>query len=129
MILLDTCTLLWLVGFQEKLPREVKETLRQNVGKLYVSAISAFEIGIKVKKSLLKLPLPPEKWFDQALQHHGLQLLPIDSDILFQTVALPDIHRGPADRIIVATAQAFGLKILTPDSHIAAYPETQTVWQ
>lgn len=42
MILLDTCTLLWLVGDQGRLSPHARERLRDGAGELFVSAISAF---------------------------------------------------------------------------------------
>ena len=45
---------------------------------VYVSAISGFEIGIKVQKGKLHLPVPPADWFAAVLAHHHLEVLALD---------------------------------------------------
>ena len=41
---------------------------------------------------------------------------------------LPMHHQDPADRIIIATAQANQLEIVTPDQHIRQYLDVKVVW-
>lgn len=122
MILLDTCTLLWLVGAQDRLSSKAVTILRNGAGMIFVSAISAFEIGVKAKKGLLLLPLPITEWFPLALTSHGLTEIPVTSKVLIRALALPDLHNDPADRIIIATALENHLALLTPDKQIHAYP-------
>ncbi len=62
------------------------------------------------------------------MELHGIDLLSVDCDVLLSATQLPNLHRDPADRIIVATAMIHQLKIITPDRHIKAYPEIETVW-
>jgi PIN domain nuclease of toxin-antitoxin system len=45
---------------------------------VYISAISGFEIGIKVQKGKLQLPARPADWFTAVLAHHNLEVLPLD---------------------------------------------------
>ncbi len=59
MLLLDTCTLLWLVADQAHLTKKATDSILDNQGLIYVSAISAFEIAIKVKKKKLQLKKEP----------------------------------------------------------------------
>jgi PIN domain nuclease of toxin-antitoxin system len=127
-ILLDTCTLLWLASDQSNLSADARETIRAHPGLLFVSAITAFEIGIKSKKGRLMLPMLPDRWYATALTAHGLIEIPIDGDIASRSTALPDLHADPADRIIVATAQRGGLAVVTPDPLIGAYPGTRVAW-
>lgn len=127
MILLDTCTLLWLVGDQDKLSAAAIRAIRNNAGKIFVSAITAFEIGVKWKKGLLRLSLPPSEWFAMALASHGLTEIPVTSGIAIRAILLPDHHNDPADRILIATAIANDMTLLTPDKHIRAYP-AQALW-
>lgn len=127
-ILLDTCTLLWLTMDQNKLSGSAKKIIRANANKLFVSAISAFEIGIKHAKGKLELPLTPQEWFAKAVELHGLIEVPINSDIAAIATALPKIHDDPCDRFIIATSQAHELVILSPDQHFRNYPNTTTIW-
>ena len=128
MLLLDTCALLWLVGDREKLSPTALERIKAQRGELFVSAISAFEIGVKHRKGKLVLPLEPGPWFEAALRFHGLRELPITGSIAASSTSLPALHADPCDRLIVATALLHGMTILTPDPLIAAYPGIQTAW-
>ncbi|MBI5481244.1 MAG: type II toxin-antitoxin system VapC family toxin [Deltaproteobacteria bacterium] len=126
--ILDTCTLLWLVADQGHLSPPARAFLAAHAGRLFVSAISAFEIALKQRKGALGLPLPTRTWYSRALEFHGLREVPLDGPIAIAAAELPPLHRDPCDRIIVATAQAHGLTILTPDPAIAAYPGASVVW-
>ncbi len=128
MILLDTCALLWLVAQQDSLSQKARQQISNNASALFTSAISAFEIGVKVNKKLLELPLLPQDWLSKALYLHGLIELPIDGEIALYAAQLPPIHKDPADRLIIATAHKHNLTILTPDQHIVAYPQAKTIW-
>jgi|SRR6185295_863851 len=131
MILLDTCALLWLAVDQSKLSSIAKRALEANAGTLFVSAISAFEIGTKLRRGALALParsaLGPREWYDEALAFHGLRELAVTGSIALDSTLLPAHHRDPCDRIIVATAREQVLPVVTPDPLIAAY-EVQIVW-
>lgn len=128
MLLLDTCTLLWLAADQDKLTSGARELLSRRRDRLFVSAISAFEIGIKHRKGKLTLPREPVAWFEGERRFHGLIEIPVDSRIAATSTQLPPLHRDPCDRIIVATAHIHGLTILSPDPLIKAYREADTAW-
>lgn len=128
MLLLDTCTLLWLAADRKSLSREAKRLLRLQPDRLFVCAISAFEIGVKSRKRALLLPLPAEEWYLRALSFHGLRELPVDGRVAARSTSLPPLHGDPCDRMIVAASQMHELTILTPDERIRAYPDTRTAW-
>ena len=128
MILLDTCALLWLAIDPGQLSGAAREAVRKHSDRLFVSAISAFEIGQKHARGKLKLKLPPKRWFGRALELHGLHELSLDSTILLAATALPDRHRDPLDRILIATAQARKMTLLTPDPLMRSYTGTKVLW-
>jgi PIN domain nuclease of toxin-antitoxin system len=127
-MLLDTCALLWLVTDQAALTEKARQHIVKHAGSLYVSSISAFEIAIKAKKKKLLLPKDPLEWFQLAVSLHGLQEIPITAPILVAATQLPDHHQDPADRIIIATAQANKISIITADQHIKNYSSVKIVW-
>jgi PIN domain nuclease of toxin-antitoxin system len=131
MILLDTCTLLWLAVNQRRLSATAKRELESNAGALFVSAISAFEIGTKLRRGALSLStrdgMGPHEWYAEALEFHGIRELPVTGRIALESTLLPPHHRDPCDRILVATAREESLRVLTPDPLIAAY-EVETRW-
>jgi PIN domain nuclease of toxin-antitoxin system len=97
-------------------------------GNLLVSAITAFEIGVKCRKGALSLPLPPGEWYERALEFHGIREVPVSGRIAVASTSLPALHADPCDRMIVATAALLDLTILTPDPLIQAYGEARSEW-
>jgi PIN domain nuclease of toxin-antitoxin system len=128
MILLDTCTLLWLVMEPDSLSAEAKIALHQNRGDLFVSSVNAFEIGQKFNAGKLELPLPPSQWFDLACRLHGLIIHPLRSIHAFRAAELPLLHRDPFDRLLIGTAIVEDLVLLTPDPKIHQYAEASVRW-
>jgi PIN domain nuclease of toxin-antitoxin system len=129
MILLDTCTFLWIAKEEkEKLSKKCQEILLQNSGKIFISAISAFEIGIKCSKKNLELPYSPKEWYGLKIEKFGVQEFPITGEIALISTELPLNHQDPCDRIIIATAMEHKLTILTPDKHIQKYKKVKTLW-
>ena len=80
-----------------------------------MSAISAWEIGLKAAHEILILPLPPEEWFNRTMVHHHLSLAALSVDVLVAANALPWHHRDLADRFIIATARSLGASVVTAD--------------
>lgn len=128
MILLDTCTLLWLSTNPDLLSQGAKEAVRTSGGRLFVSSVSAFETAVKSKKGQIRLPFDTADWFVEVLHRHGILEILVSSAIIFKSVDLPLLHRDPCDRIIVATAQMESLTVLTPDSSIQQYPNVRWLW-
>lgn len=128
MLLLDTCTLLWLALDQTQLSVKSRETMAKQADKLFVSAISAFEIAIKYSKKQLRLPLVADLWFEKICIHHGICILPINAAIASRSALLPKLHFDPCDRFIIATAQFHHMILLTPDNTIKTYPRLKVVW-
>lgn len=80
------------------------------------------EVAQLVKRATLSLPLPLPEWFDAALSESGVDCLPVNPVLLHASIILPDLHRDPADRIIIATAQMHDAILVTADGTIQAYP-------
>jgi len=119
-MLLDTCALLWLAEGGESLSAEARERINAAPA-VYVSAISAFEIGLKCRSGKLRLPVPPAEWFESILGHHGIGVIPLDWDVCIAATELPPVHRDPCDRFIIATAKLRRLTVVTADPVFASY--------
>lgn len=128
MILLDTCTLLWLASDQKKLSSKAKKEIEKNTRALFVSSITAFEIAIKCRNGKLELPLPSLDWFTEAIDFHGIHEIPVTSSIAVSSVQLPPLHNDPCDRIIIATSQLNAMKIVTCDKLISQYENAEVIW-
>ncbi|HTH49261.1 MAG TPA: type II toxin-antitoxin system VapC family toxin [Candidatus Limnocylindria bacterium] len=127
-LLLDTCALLWLAENSASLSTAARQAIVSNPDELFVSAISAFEIGLKHRRGRLNLGLDPETWWQIATAHHGLAVVPISDEIALASTALPLLHADPCDRIIIATASCIGARMLTSDSLIMQYPNSDVIW-
>ncbi len=92
-----------------------------------VSAISLWEIALKVKQRRLTIGLPVEQFADRLARVQGLEIVPVDVATWLRSVALPWERRDPADRAIVATAELRGARLLTSDREMAAY-YPRVVW-
>src|ERR1043166_758877 len=99
-MILDTCALLWLARGHKKLSRAALKQINLPPP-VFVSAISGFKIAIRVPKVKLKLPYPPQEWFEKVVDHHGLAVLPLDLEICIAAAQLPPIHDDPCARFII----------------------------
>ena len=122
-MILDTCALLWLASGDKKLSRSALKEINE-ASAVYVSAISGFEIAIKVARGKLKLPSPPQDWFEKILEHHGLAVLPLDLNVCITAAQLPPIHDDPCDRFIIAAAKINDLAVVTADERFEEYSLT-----
>ena len=118
MILLDTHVLLWQEQGDRRLGpqtrRAIERALQENGAA--VSAISFWEIGMRVEKGRLDFLLDLGAWRRNLLEH-GLLEIRVDGEIAVRAGLLPDMHGDPADRLIVATALE-GHQLVTADRRI-----------
>lgn len=129
MLLLDTHALIWLATDLSQLTETAKSTIRFHASELYVSAITALEISMLTQCGKLDWGKKPLARFERALEHHCVKQMVVDCEIAWQSARLPQLHRDPFDRIIIATAQAHGMTILTKDRTIPTYPKVKAVWE
>jgi PIN domain nuclease of toxin-antitoxin system len=126
-LLLDTCTFLWVVGGSSELSSRAREAVVDPANEAFVSAASAWVIAVKHRLGRLPLPAPPEEFVPTQRAAHGLDPLAVDEEAALNVAKLPDLHRDPFDRILVAQAIVGGLVLVTPDDHIREYP-VRTLW-
>jgi PIN domain nuclease of toxin-antitoxin system len=122
-VLLDTCAALWLVnGDPVTAEGRAAISAAQAGPGVYVSPISAWEIGTLVARGRLLLSTSPERWFAQLVALPGVRLAAMPPEVLIASAFLPGTPpRDPADRIIAATARAFGLVVITRDGALVPY--------
>jgi PIN domain nuclease of toxin-antitoxin system len=122
-ILLDTCALLWTSNRQPIAKEAQAEIDAANRGELdvFVSPITAWEIGNLVSRGRLVLGMEPRPWFQKAL-NAGLGLAKMPPDVLIASSFLPASDlRDPADRVLAATAREFGFRLMTRDGPLLDY--------
>ena len=129
MLLLDTHTFIWLCMNRELLPSKLLQLMDEESDGLFISSITATEIGLLVNRGKVSIPRSCEEFLHENLSSFGIHEVPVDVAIALASTQLPPIHRDPFDRIIIATAQAHKMTILTKDRTIPTYPKTKVVWE
>ena len=123
-ILLDTCALIWLVQDEQLAPSSVDElrTAHERGTYVFLSPISAWEVGLLVSRGRLRLLMSPQSWFSHASEAPGVKLAGMSPDLLIASSFLPGKPpRDPADRIIAATARDLGATLMTRDKVLLDY--------
>lgn len=126
-LLLDTCTFLWLAGDSPELSARAREQFASTENEVYLSAASAWEIAVKHRLGRLPLPVAPAEFVPAQRKAHGIEALPIEEEAALHVAQLPDLHRDPFDRMLVAQATLQGLVLMTPDPAIRQYA-VRTLW-
>jgi len=119
MILLDTHALVWLSEGNSKLGKEslrlIDKALKEN--KLFVSAVSFWEVAMLVEKGRLSMDFSVSQWRSNLMKH-GMQETPLTGDVAIGSAQLVNFHGDPADRMIVATAIKSKMNLCTADQKI-----------
>ena len=126
-LLLDTHTALWWVNEHEKLSSKARAMLLNDGHTLYISIVSAWEIAIKVSLGKLHDFDGGVKTFLTKLNDMPVFQLTVTPRHIVMVESLPLIHRDPFDRLLVATAKAEGMTILTADENTHQY-DVPFVW-
>ena len=125
-IVLDTSALIFWTLDRDRVSRPAAQAIL-DADRIVLSSISIWEIGIKVKREKLVIPLAIEEFTDKLEQIDRLDILPVDARTWIKNLELNWEHRDPADRTIVATASLHACALVTSDSAIRAF-YSQTVW-
>jgi PIN domain nuclease of toxin-antitoxin system len=126
-LLLDSHTLIWSVEQPAKLGPKAVSALQDPGNYLLLGAGTIWEIAIKVGLKRLTLSLPYRAWIEKAIADLGLSILPITIDHADAQAMLPNHHRDPFDRLLVAQAQIEGVPTVSADSMLDSYGITR-IW-
>ena len=121
-VLLDTCTFLWWVAGDPKIPEPTRALLVDPGNRVFLSAASTWEIAIKHALGRLPLPSPPDEIVPRLREQHRIESLPVEEAETLHLVKLPPLHRDPFDRMLVSQAICRNLILATPDPAVRAYP-------
>ena len=118
MILLDTHVLIWLTRYSSRLGLQTREIIAEAEAsrRVYVSAITFWEIALLKRKGKLDIPDSAEL-FRSLVFKHGCQEVPLDGSTCIRSANLSGFQKDPADRLIIATALD-GYTLITADSKI-----------
>ncbi len=124
-LLLDTHVLLWALTDDRRLGSGIAASLIDPRTSVFVSAASIWECAIK--RGLGRLQIAEDSELSAAVVEAGFSPLPITAEHAEGTQALPDLHRDPFDRILVAQSLAESLTLVTSDATIRSYPEVDSL--
>ena len=119
-VLCDTCALIWLATGDARLSRMARTVIR-DAELLCFSSISIWEIARKVKSGELEIPVSPTIFADMLVNQYGMKELTLDNAIMLRASALPEIHKDPADRFIIASALLNDCVVVTGDRRFPEY--------
>lgn len=120
-LLLDTHVWLWSITTPNRLGREGLSLLEDTGNELFLSAASSWKMAIKYRLGRLYLPEPPHEFITPRLIRDGIKSLPVEHHHACHMANLPDLHRDPFDRLLIAQAQTEHLAFITADQKLNDY--------
>ncbi len=144
-VLLDTCAMIFVANGEPIDPNAQQEIMAAAAsGGILASPVSAWEIGLLSGKKGIVFQPDPRTWFQSFLAYPGVRLTPLTPEIAIDSSFLPPLPpaaltalgagpggsplRGdPADRLLIATARALDVPIVTRDRAILTYAQAGLV--
>jgi PIN domain nuclease of toxin-antitoxin system len=126
-VLLDTVTFLWIGEGSSRLSNAARSVIVDPANRLLLSAVSVWEIHLKVSLGRLPLPADAPAYIKRIRAARGITSLDFTEDDASNVSTMPFHHRDPFDRALVSQALARSLVILTPDPAIHAY-QVSALW-
>ena len=126
-ILLDTHTFLWWITSDQRLSQRSIELISDGSNELLFSTASGWEIAIKAGLGRLDMPDPLDRFVTEHLFRNHISVLSVQLSHALHVYTLPQLHRDPFDRLLVAQAQVERLPLLSSDKRLAEY-DVDVLW-
>jgi PIN domain nuclease of toxin-antitoxin system len=120
-LLLDTHALVWFTHGDPKLTPAARSAIQDAANEVLISPASYWEIAIKVHLGKWTLNQPYPNFISEALTVYGFHILPILPEHTARRIGLPNHHRDPFDRLLVAQALKEGLPVVSSDATLDLY--------
>lgn len=120
--LIDTHLALWLLTDNKQLSQKARQVILSPNHRIYASVASLWEVAIKHKKYPNDMPLDSGT-MARLLKQSNVLLLPIKLEHIVATETLPDMHKDPFDRLLIAQAISEPMRFLTHDEKLVPYSE------
>jgi PIN domain nuclease of toxin-antitoxin system len=121
---MDTHALVWLLSGQAMSPAsQVAIAEAQMSHGLLVSVISAWEVGVALRKTTRKPDVggrEADEWFSAVLDVPGTKLIVLGKRIALEAARVASVYRqpDPADCLLIAAARVKKVPIVTRDQEI-----------
>lgn len=120
--ILDTHAFLWWVLDNPKLSGTARNFIIDPNNTIYLSAVSGWEMAIKWSMGKLTLPDQPYSFVRQQLEINNFSPLPIQMNHGLYVHELPEIHKDPFDRLLIAQSIIENLLLISTDAVLKKYP-------
>jgi PIN domain nuclease of toxin-antitoxin system len=124
---LDTHALVWYTHGDSKLTATAQAAIQNGANDIWISPASYWEIAIKVHLGGWQLNQPYHNFMDIVLYQYGFEVLPIRPEHTARLIGMPNHHRDPFDRLLIAQALVEGLTLVSSDVAFDQYGVTR-VW-
>ena len=119
-LLVHTHILLWIAGVSRRLPASARDVIEDTSNVIFFSTASIWEVAIKARLGYDDFAVDARKLRSNLIENN-YQELPILGEHALGVANLPDIHKDPFDRIMIAQSFIEGLVMLTADRTVAKY--------
>lgn len=126
-VLLDTHAFLWWVTDDPQLSARARDAIATPDNTVLFSVISAWEIIIKQGTGKLTLPEPAETYIPSRIEANQFSILDVNLTHILQVASLPNLHRDPFDRLLIAQSQTESAPIVSIDQFVKQYPVSR-IW-
>ena len=120
---MDTNVFLWYFWGSERI-NSVKRLIESEETEVFISAVSWWEIAIKVRTGKLAVDLEQIRSY---AEEHSFTELPLTGDYMKAYLELPALHKDPFDHMLLAQAISSPMRLITGDSFLAKYSSLVTV--
>ena len=131
MILLDTHVVYWAAAEPKRLSRDAARAIEKayRAGGLWVSSVTLYELAGMVRSGRIRGGGPPQSVVEAIVGAVRAGVHEITPEIAVLAQHFPDdFPRDPMDRLIAATAQAFGIPLVTRDERMIDSRLVDTIW-
>jgi len=125
--LLDTHAFLWFVSDDSRLSPRARSIIKDRNQEVYFSAASAWEMSIKIRLGRLTIEEELEPFIVKQLAENNFSTLSITVLHSLYTSKLPEIHKDPFDRMIIAQSKLENMSLISKDKNIKKY-KVPMVW-
>jgi PIN domain nuclease of toxin-antitoxin system len=120
-LLLDTHVFIWLVEGNPKLSMPAQTAFGDPLKSLYLSVASVWEMAIKIGSKKLALTDPLDSYIAKWTVAYQIAVLPIDLTHALSVMGMPDHHRDPFDRILIAQVMVEMMTLVSADAKFTPY--------
>jgi PIN domain nuclease of toxin-antitoxin system len=123
-LMLDTHTLLWVIGKTDKLSKKVVQEIQNPGNEVIVSAVSLWEIALKHSIGKLEVDFDIKKIPDYCAKM-DIHLIPLDPIDALESLNLPkkENHKDPFDKMLIYQCIKYGYTLVSKDKKIEVYAE------